>query len=211
MRCLRAAVAAVAPLPPLARASTSADAARRAAGAHRRALCTHTVALCRSAPATRLHAAGRRGAAGQARASAAASADSAALDADLLAALNDLSSRTVRAMLSGKADSVDALRAEVASTVDVLREHGGGDSDDDAALHFLRLLDELLQHRVPPAAEGEQLSGAYARAFSAIITAVEGDWRLSVPGQPDGPPQEPTFATWEVRATRRRRCAPAPG
>jgi hypothetical protein len=201
MRCRGRAAHAVA-LPPLfARASASTDAARSAAvgGARRPTLRAHAAVLCTAPPSARVHAAGRRVIAGWARrASAAASADSAALDADMLAALNDLSSRAVRAMLSGKADNVDGLRTEVASTVDVLRQHAGGDTDD-AALQFLRLLDELLQHRVPPAVEGEQLSGAYARAFSAIITAVEGEWRLSVPGQPDGPPQEPTFAMWEVR------------
>lgn len=105
-------------------------------------------------------------------------------------------------MLTGRAEQLAALRSEVAATLVALRDMSA--DEDDGAARFLGVLEELLVHTYPRAA-AEQLSGAYARALSAILAAVEGEWRLSVPGEPDGPPPEPKHATWEARA--RRRCA----
>jgi hypothetical protein len=134
------------------------------------------------------------------RASADRGAEADLLDPDMREALNDVSSRAVRAMLAGNAASVAALRAELAATVAELRAAGAADETAAAEL-FLATLAEMLDHRLLPAAE--QLQGPYARALSAVLTAVEGEWKFSVPGQPDGPAEQPRYETWEARPSRR--------
>jgi len=122
------------------------------------------------------------------------SADDSELDAAQAEALNDLCSRAVRAMLaeSGatRSPAADALAAEALA---LSREVAG-----DAAAPFLAALAAVLRHEVPPAAA--ELAGAYLRALSAVLAAVEGAWALRLPGQAEGAPEEPRFATWEVWA-----------
>ena len=213
---MRAAVRCAAPLPPPALAlpppalAASLLAQRRAAP--QRAPARHAAAILprhaqgvappRHRRCAALCAATNPGAGG----GAAADADDDG-DADARAAMNEVCSRAVRAMLAGDASAARALRDELLAMVAELASlRGMADSAEDEL--FLTLVAEMLDHKLLPGADA--LSGDRARAFFAVLAAVEGEWRLAMPGQAEGPPDgELKFSTYEdvLRKRQQQRFA----
>ena len=195
---MRAAVRCAAPLPPPAGVASS-RAQRRAApprAAARHAAATLARRAQRVAPPRR----GRCApvcAATDLDSDAATDADA---DADARAAMNEVCSRAVRVMLAGDAAAARELRDELQSTAAALAGFGGMADEDEL---FLTLVAEMLDHKLLPGADA--LSGDRARAFFAVLAAIEGEWRLAMPGQAEGPPDgDLKFTTYEEVLRKRQ-------
>jgi len=104
-------------------------------------------------------------------------------------------------MLAGDAAGARALREELQATSAELAGLGMAETAEDEL--FLALVAEMLDHTLLPGADA--LGGDRSRAFFAILAAVEGEWRLSMPGQADGPPDAGLkYATYEEVLNKRR-------
>ena len=114
--------------------------------------------------------------------------------------MNEVCSRAVRVMLAGDASAARELREELQSMAASLAGFGGMAAEDEL---FLTLVAEMLDHKLLPGADA--LSGDRARAFFAVLAAIEGEWRLSMPGQAEGPPDgDLKFTTYEEVLRKRQ-------
>ena len=171
---------------------------------HRSACPPHTAA--RPRPAQLARRTPLRSCVSARRGTSCAAADSALgeaeTDAEARAALNDVSSRAIRVMLAGDASGARALREELQATSAELAGLGMAETAEDEL--FLTLVAEMLDHTLLPGADA--LGGDRSRAFFAILAAVEGEWRLLMPGQQaDGPPEANLkYETYEEVVNKRR-------
>ncbi|KAK9817937.1 hypothetical protein WJX72_004542 [[Myrmecia] bisecta] len=125
------------------------------------------------------------------------------IDDALVEAINEVSNKSLRAMLANS----EAMAREVTAELKDMRAYLEAEDEADSA-RFLAILQGMLQHTVLKNAGC--LEGVYKQAFDRLCNQLAGsDWKLTEEGKATSVPEEPKFSTWEEALGGKRKAGTA--